>query len=351
MLQFGLDYPLYFLWVPILIGILGAFMHARAKVKLARRVTGISRLTPGWIERKTGWEWFLLSAALFFLLIGWADPRIGTKVETVERKGADIVIVLDISKSMDAVDVSPSRLDLAKRKVNRLLDRLSNDRVSLVFVSSRPYLQIPLTIDASIIRTWLEAVDTDVLPGGGTDIGGAMVLAAQQFEGDPARDRGVVLLTDGEDHEGGLIDGVKAIQKTGARLYVLGVGTAQGGPIPIKNRRGQFKTDNEGNMVITKLTEGELRPSAVQTGGQYLRWRGDDGDITAILNGVSQLDKRKIGEKVVTEYMSRGLWFVALGLLCLLLERTLPLARRYNKEQWRQLLDRKSEPGWHKGRP
>ncbi len=349
MLQFRIEWPIYFLWVPILIGIGGYYWQIRLRSQINLAIPGLARLSPGWENRKFGWEWILISAGLIFLMIGYADPRIGTKVETVERKGADIVLILDVSKSMNAIDVAPSRLDLAKYKINRLLDRMLNDRISMIFVSSRPFLQIPMTIDASIVRTWLEAADTDVLPGGGTDIGGSLLLAAQQFEGDPARDRGVVLVTDGEDHEGYVAEGVKALQKAGARLYVLGIGTSEGGPIPLKNRPGQYKTDNEGNMVTTKLVEENLKPIALQTGGQYIRWRGDEGDITAILNGIGQLDKRKVGEKVVTEYMSRGLWFVAIGLLLLILERALPLARKYQKANWRQLINRKSRPGWFEG--
>ncbi|MDK9700911.1 MAG: VWA domain-containing protein [bacterium] len=346
MLQFGHEILLYFLWLPILVGIAGYWWQLRQNKYLQANVPLAVRLIPGWQSRKFGWEWFLLSAGIVFVMIGWSDPRMGTKVETVERKGADVVVILDLSKSMNCVDVSPSRLDLAKYKLNRLLDKLTNDRISLVFVSSRPFLQIPFTIDASIVRTWLQAADTDVLPGGGTDIGGSLLMAAQQFEGDPARDRGVVLITDGEDHEGLVEEGVKELKKAGARLYIIGVGTQQGGPIPLKNRPGQYKTDNSGQMVITKLTEGNLKRIAEQTNGQYLRWRGDDGDINTVFNGITQLDRRKVGEKVVTEYVSRGLWFVAIGLLLLLLERVLPLGRKYSLEQWRQLLTGKTKAGW-----
>ncbi|MCX7835197.1 MAG: VWA domain-containing protein [bacterium] len=344
MLQFKYEIVLYFLWVPFVLWFISTWIRKK-------RILALNQNFPNWQKLlgmclRPQYEIIFFCLAIFFLMIGLADPRIGTKVEKVERRGADIVFVLDISRSMDATDVSPSRLELAKFKINRILDKLTNDRVALIFLSSRPYLQIPLTIDVSILRTWLQAVDSEVLPGGGTDIGAALLLAAEQFDEDPARDKGIVLLTDGEDHEGNLSSAIEELKKAGIRLYILGIGTLEGGPIPLRNRAGQFKTDASGQLVITQLKETVLRSIAEKTNGRYIRVRGDEGDVSFIVNGVFQLDKKKIAEKIVTEYESRGLWFVTLGAFLLLLDRVLPIKRKYNIGLIRNLYKFKSKSGW-----
>lgn len=344
MLQFKNEIALYLIWIPIVLWILTFIIRKK-------RVNHLNKHFPNWqqlllMKNNNTWEFTLFCSGLFFLMLGYADPRIGTKVEKIERRGADIVFVLDISRSMDAIDVAPSRLELAKYKVNKILDKLGNDRIALVFLSSRPYLQVPMTIDFSILRTWLQAVDSDVLPGGGTDLGSALLLAAKQFDENPGREKGIVLLTDGEDHEGLVEEAIEELRKLGIRLYIIGVGTPEGGPIPLKTKQGQMKTDASGQLVITRLNEHTLRVIAEKTNGRYIRVRGDDGDISFVVNGIYQLDKKKVGEKVVTEFVSRGLWFAGLGMVFLILERLLPLKRKYSVSMLKKLLKLKEKSGW-----
>lgn len=346
MIQFRYEIFIYLLWVPLVLWIV-ALLIKKNRVKLLNtNFPNWSLLLTDKISLKSNSEIVLFCLAMLFLMIGFSDPRIGTKVEKVERKSADVVFILDISKSMDAIDIAPSRLELAKYKLNRILDRMKNDRVALIFLSSRPFLQIPLTIDLSILRTWLQAVDTEILPGGGTDIGSAILMAAEQFDGDPTRDKGIVLFTDGEDHEGYLEDASQELSKLGVRLFVVGVGTTAGGPIPQRNRPGQFKTDASGQLVTTRLNEAVLQSITEKTKGRYIRVRGDDGDVSFIVNGIFQLDKKKVDEKIVTEYVSRGLWFAGIGAILLLLERILPIKRKYNKHTLKKIFHLNSKGGW-----
>ncbi len=280
-------------------------------------------LLPSFSGVKNTFKFSIIILSLFLLIIAAANPQVGTKMEEVKQTGIDVFILLDVSLSMQAEDIKPNRLEKAKFQIANLINRLRGDRIGLVIFSGEAYVQFPLTTDYSAANLFLSAVDFNSVPQPGTAIAAAITLALNSFEKESPTEKVIVIITDGEDHEGDINSVLTEAKNNGVKIYTIGLGSTGGSPIPIYNSRGDqtgFKKDKEGNVVLTKLDEETLKQIASNTDGEYFRGSNYEDHLDKIYQDLSELDKAEFGVKKVTDYEDRFYYFLAPAILLLLLE-------------------------------
>jgi Ca-activated chloride channel family protein len=280
-------------------------------------------LFPSFSGIKNTIKFSLIIIALVFLVIAAANPQIGTKMEEVKQTGIDVFILLDVSLSMQAEDIKPNRLDRAKFQISNLINRLRGDRIGLVIFSGEAYVQFPLTTDYSAANLFLSAVDFNSVPQPGTAIASAITLALNSFDKSAATEKAIIIITDGEDHEGDINSVVSEVNKMEVKIFTIGLGSTGGSPIPIYNSRGErtgFKKDNQGNVVLTKLDEETLQQIASSANGQYFRGSNYEDYLDKIYEELSELEKSEFGVKKVTDYDDRFYYFLAPAIFLLLLD-------------------------------
>ena len=260
----------------------------------------------------------LHGAGLLLLAVALAQPQCGTRSELTKRRGIDVVVALDASKSMLARDVQPDRLERAKVELLTLLDELKGDRVGLVVFAGDAFIQCPLTSDYSAAKLFLKAVDPLSMPQGGTNIGAALTLAKQVLEGADrgAKERVVVLLSDGEDVVGEVQDGVDALKDLGVKVYSVGIGSEQGEPIPLTGRNGEhlgFQKDEDGNTVLTRLDPRSLREIAEATGGEFF-YEPHGVATTQVVQRIDQMQKSELESRIAVRYDERYQAFALPGM-------------------------------------
>ncbi|MDG1571623.1 VWA domain-containing protein [Robiginitalea sp. M366] len=266
---------------------------------------------------------FLFLSALALLVMGLVNPKMGTKMETVKREGVDIVFAVDVSKSMLAEDIAPNRLEKGKRLVSEIINQLASDRVGIIAYAAQAYPQLPITTDYGAAKMFLQSMNTDMLSSQGTAIGQAIKLATTYFDNEEQTNRVLFLVTDGEDHtETSIPDALEAAREAGIRVYTIGVGTAKGGPIPIK-RNGvleSLKKDQEGEVVITRLNEDILWEIASEGNGEYIDGSNTAEAVSAISQMLQQMDKMEFEAKQFAEFKDQFQWFLGGAVLLLLLD-------------------------------
>lgn len=276
------------------------------------------------------WKGALVAAALAALGLALARPQFGTRVETVRREGQDIVVALDLSRSMQANDVQPSRLERAKLEVARMIGRLDGDRVGLVAFAGDAFVQSPLTTDYGAATMFLNAMAPEIMPVQGTDLGRAVQVAVEALDETPPEHRVVVVISDGEDHEGGLADALRLAAEAGATIHAVGVGSPGGVPLPDVDEQGRpagWRRDENGQVVTTALDESALQDIALQTGGEYYRaGPGDDG-MRRLLERVGE-GGRETESREATQYEEQFRIFLGAALVLLFLDAALPERRR-----------------------
>lgn len=283
----------------------------------------INQLTKNYSAKKYKVKFILLLACIAFIIIAGANlrkPLPGSKEDTA---GVDIMIALDVSKSMWAEDIKPSRLDAAKQLVNNLIDRLNNNRVGIVLFAGRAFLQMPLTTDLSIAKLYIANASPDAVPVQGTAIGDALQVCDNSLDTKEKKFKAIVLISDGEDHDPHSTKILKQIADDGIIVNTIGVGTAEGAPIK-EPGASDYKTDNNGQTVISKLNEKELSTIAQQTGGNYYHLDNVEktaDDVTQLLNS---MQKKTIESRGIKQYTSMYAFFVLLALLILIAEVFIP---------------------------
>lgn len=256
--------------------------------------------------------------AFVLLVVGLANPKIGTKFETVKREGVDVMIAIDVSRSMNAKDIQPNRMLKARQFVSNLIGKMANDRIGLIVFAGNAYLQMPLTIDYSATKMFLKQVDTDLVPTQGTAIGDAIELAEKSYPKEQKNQKVLLIISDGENHEGDAEVAIAMAKKNGVKIITIGVGTEKGGPIPI-GKNGQFKKDVDGNIIITKLNADMLKDLADDANGSY--YNISEEKVTArIIDELGSLDGKVFEEKVITDYKQHFQLFLFIGLLVLIVE-------------------------------
>ncbi len=261
--------------------------------------------------------------AIVFIIIALANPQVGSKIEEIKHVGIDVYILLDVSQSMKAEDIKPSRLEKAKHDIAKLIQRLQGDRIGLIVFAGEAYVQFPLTTDYSAANLFLNAVDYSSVPQPGTAIGPAIELALKSFKKDENTKKAIVIITDGEDHEGDLDKAIEHAKEKNVSIYAIGLGSPAGVPIPIYNRNGVrtgYKKDKNGKVVLTKLDEDTLREITSKADGKYYRATNTDDALESVYKDLSSYEGTEFGTSKVTDYEDRFYYLLIPALLLLLIE-------------------------------
>ena len=284
------------------------------------------RLIPDHSTWRPAAKSILTLVGIALLVVALANPQFGTKIEKGKRAGSDVAICLDVSNSMMAEDIQPNRLERSKRAVSNLMSTFAGDRVSLVVFAGTSYIQMPLTNDYSAAKLFLDGVSCDMVSAQGTAIGDAIDKAMQTFGyGDEDRQweknkgRAIVVISDGENHEDDAIEAARRAAKESVKVLTVGMGLPDGAPIP-EGRKGNYKRDREGNVVMTHLNEQMLRDIAAAGDGVYVRASNAGSGLSDITKTIEGLEKENYGEAVFSAYESRFQYPLAAALVCLITE-------------------------------
>ena len=283
----------------------------------------VYKLMPMASELKLRTKFILFSIAITALIIGIANPQIGSKMEEVKREGVDLMIAIDLSNSMLAEDLQPNRLMRAKQSISKLIDRLDGDRIGLIVFAGDAFVQLPITTDYSAAKLFLSTINTSIVPTQGTAIGKAIGLSIKSFDLKNDQSKAIIVITDGENHEDDAIKKAEEAEELGIFVHTIGMGSAEGGPIPIKNRYGRvtsYQKDKEGNTIITVLNEEMLKQIAQAGGGSYIRANSTQSGLNALFKEINKMEKKEIGSKVFTDYKDRFQWFIGLTIILLIIE-------------------------------
>lgn len=281
---------------------------------------------PGRITLKA----ILLLAGLGIALIGSANLQGGGKPEQIQRNGVDVIIALDVSKSMLARDLDPNRLTRAKQLIERILDKLHNDRVGLIIFAGRSYLQVPLTVDYNSLRMMLQNVRPELVPTQGTVIGDAVALAMKSFSQKERKYKSLIIISDGEDHDEKAVAKVKEAVESGVVVHTVGVGSAQGAPLS-DEQTGAPKLDQNGQQVISKLNEEALKNLAARGNGTYTLLGNGVAAASGLADNIDAMEGRSMGTVSYTDYNSYFQAFLLPALLLLVAEWMLPGAKPVRK--------------------
>jgi len=246
-------------------------------------------------------------------------------MEIVERKGVDVIVGLDISKSMLAQDIAPNRLDRAKFEIGKFIDLLKGDRFGLIVFAGESFVQCPLTLDYGAAKMFLNVVNTDWVQVGGTAIGDAINQAISAFSTQKNKSKVLIILSDGEDQMGNVEEAAQKAAALGIKIYTVGVGSESGVPIPISQGQGSivYKKDENGNLVMTKLNSMMMEKIAMEGHGKYFH-AGNSLDMSAIYQEIAKMEKNELGSDRMNLFEEQYQWFCAIALLLLLLEFFIP---------------------------
>lgn len=296
------EYLYLLVLVPVLVA-LHVFSNIRRRKKI--REYGdpqlLSQLMPDASESRPNMKFWLLFTAYAICCFLLARPQFGSKQETVTRRGIEIVIALDISNSMLADDVMPSRLEKSKRIVSNLVDQFKDDKVGLIVFAGDAFVQLPITSDFISAKVFLNTISPSLISRQGTDIREAIELATRSFTPNEEVGKAIVVITDGEDNEGGAVEAAKAASEKGYLVYVMGVGSPSGSPIP-GERSGEFRKDKSGNVVVTRLNEDMCRQIAAAGNGAYFYVDNSNAAEKALQKEIDKLAKSDVETTVYTEY-------------------------------------------------
>ncbi|MDA0986656.1 MAG: VWA domain-containing protein [Bacteroidetes bacterium] len=323
MLQFGnYDYLWILISLPILFFIYFIVANQIKKSQNKISETLWDRLTSEISRKKKHFKFIISVTALLFLIIAIANPLRGTKLEEVKQEGLDIFIALDVSLSMTAEDVAPNRIEKAKFEINKLIEKLSGDRIGLITFSGTSFVQLPLTIDYDAAKMFIDVLGVEAMPTPGSILEDAINLSAKSFYQDKPTSKVLIIITDGESTEGDAIKAAEEANKNGVIIYTIGVGTIAGTPIPVRNQYGSedYKRDKDGNIVLTKLDEAGLIEIAKNGGGKYVNANTNIDALNEIFNEINKLQKREFGQKIFTEFETEYQYFCFAGFLLLVLE-------------------------------
>jgi Ca-activated chloride channel family protein len=273
----------------------------------------------------------LIILAVISIIIAIARPQIGTKLVEMKSEGQDIIVILDISKSMNAEDIKPSRLIKAKHEVKKLVDMLQGDRVGLLIFAGVPFLQCPLTLDYDAFKMFLDYVDTNTIPVPGTAIADAIDLAIRSFKGTEKKHKVIILITDGEDHEGQVEDIAKKASNEGIKIYTVGIGETKGEPIPDYDERGNkqgYKKSREASIIMSRLNQVLLEKIALATSGKYYQATPNEMELEKIYEDILKMEKTTTKSKKYSQYEDRFQYFLAFAGLMLILEMLISERKR-----------------------
>lgn len=280
----------------------------------------IQKLSPEKSTFKAFLKISILATAVAFLIISLANPKMGTKIETIKRQGVDIVFALDVSKSMLAEDIAPNRLEKAKQIVSKIIENLGSDRIGIIIYAGNSYPLLPITTDLAAANMFLQNANTDMVSSQGTAINEAIERGLTYFDNDDQTNRFIFIVSDGEDHEENTLEMTKEASNEGIKIYTIGIGTERGGPIPLKDNGSVvgYKKDQRGMVVITQKNEEKLRDIAKQGNGKYMNGNNTQETVKTVEDILLKADKTEFETKKFSDYKDQFQWFVGIALLLLI---------------------------------
>lgn len=318
-----------FLWLLLLIPILagGVWWYNKKRKDQREQFFGtdlFEKLRKGFWSLGDRLKSISLYVGLAFLIVALAGPKVGTQVKEVKRQGVDLLIALDLSASMNAEDVKPSRLEKAKYEISRLIDRLKGDRVGLIIFTGDAYLQAPMTLDYAALRLFLNIADTDQMPNSATDLSAALEAAGRAF--DSAKDANnntkaakvMLIISDGENHGESFSEALESVREENIAVYTLGIGTRAGGTIPIYNDQSGvllgYKRDEQGKAITTTLAPDVLQQIAEDGGGAYYEIQAGNDGIDAFLARLDDLQQGEFASQEYADFKNQYQWLAGIGL-------------------------------------
>jgi len=322
MFRFGNpEYLWLFIIMPILL-VLYIYLNIRKRkdVQKMGTLSTLKKMMPELSLKRSYLKFWLIFAALCVGIIMLARPQFGTKVETVEKEGIELVIAIDVSNSMLAEDVSPNRLERAKQILSRLIDVRANDKVGLIVFAGEAYIQMPLTSDTQSAKIFLNTIDPSLVPIQGTAIGQAISLGMSSFSSDQEVSKAMIIITDGEDHEGNAAGIAADAAKAGIQINIIGIGSPDGSPLPSNEYGSNFMTDNEGNVVVSRLNE-QMGMEIAQSGqGLYVRADNSNKAVQALVAQLDELETTTSSSLSYSEYDEKFTVFAWILLVILVIE-------------------------------
>jgi Ca-activated chloride channel family protein len=315
-------------WAPLIFVAIGLVLYRFYRVRKAVNLLGGMKRSDyqlrGYSSAKAIAKSVLMIIGFSTLFIALLEPQWNKKEKAVEQEGRDLFIALDISRSMLVADCAPDRLECAKRKIKALLTHLTCERVGLILFSGSSFVQCPLTTDYGALLMFLDHIDVEAISSGTTALDGAIQQAIRAFDGTPDRkNRLLVMFTDGEDFSHNLTAVKQEVQRNGMHIFTVGVGTVQGGPIPLFDLNGGLighQRNQQGGIVISRLNESLLKEVAHDSAGVYIKLTNDDADMRSIGSYVAQFEKEKFQDKKVALYEQQYPYFVAVSFIAFILE-------------------------------
>ena len=320
MFRFEAPIYLYLLVLIPLLALIRFFMIRQQKKRLRKfgDLELVRQLMPDVSRFRPMVKFYLLLAALALLIVVLARPQLGTKISHEKRTGIETIICMDISNSMLAEDVTPSRLDRAKMMVENLVDHFTNDKIGLIVFAGDAFVQLPITSDYVSAKMFLSSITPDMIPTQGTDIAAAITMASHSFTHEENIGKAIIVITDGEDHEGGALEAAKEAKEKGMNTYVLGVGSPNGAPIPAGN--GDYMKDNSGQTVMSALNEDMCRQLADAGSGAYIHVENNTNAQEQLDNELDKLAKKETSSTIYSDYDEQFQAVAIIVLLLLILE-------------------------------
>lgn len=317
-----------FLWalalLPVYVALFALHMSWKRKaLKRFGQLRILSGLMPDSSNAKSRTKFVLTCFAYIFLVVGLANPQIGSKYEEVKREGVDLIFALDVSRSMLGEDIRPNRLERAKQAIGKLLEKLGDDRLGIVIFAGDAQLQLPFTSDFAAAKLFLTTVNTGSIQSQGTAIGAAIRTSVRALPPATNRSRAIIVITDGENHEDNAVEEAKAARQAGITVHTLGIGSPDGSPIPDFDSNGQrigFKKDQTGSTVISRMNPAMLKEIATAGGGRFVQGTHNDLGLEELFNQINSMQKSKLGTHTFTDYADRFQYFLVVALCLLLIE-------------------------------
>lgn len=334
MFRFANPHILYLLLIVPAAVALFIFAQVRRRRRLERFASSslLAQLTPSASPARVRTKFILYTLAVVFLIIAAARPQVGSKLREEHQKGIEMMLVVDVSNSMLAEDFEPNRLDRTKFAIDRVVESMKQDRIGVVAFAGEAQVQLPITSDYRMARAFARRLSPQMVRTQGTDLGAAIKLASMSFSSQSEGSRVMILITDGENHESDALEAAKAAAEKGIAIYTIGIGTPEGAPIMIG---GDYLTDEDGNMVVSKLDEKMLQEIASATGGAYVRATKQSIGLKEIVNRLKELDESDLATTRFEAFDEQYQYPLVVALVLLLIEwlildRRNPLLARFN---------------------
>jgi len=287
----------------------------------------VNQLIKNFSPRLFTTKFILFSLAFTLGVVAVANLRRPGSADNISRKGIDVVIALDVSRSMLAADLQPSRLERAKQTILKLMEQMPNDRIALVLFAGKAYMQMPLTVDHGAAAIFVSSATPDAIPAQGTVISDALEMSARAFNTKEGRFKSVVLISDGEDHDEATLKTADELAQQGVMVCTVGIGSPEGAQIP-DSAGGGYKLDAMGNIIVSKLNEDELKQIAQKTNGVYVHFDSTEQTVNDLMNQLSQVEKKTFTDVSLLNYRTYYMWFAGIMFLLLIFEFILPERKR-----------------------